>query len=94
MSPEKVTALRKLFTSTSLSTALLSFISTMNGLQLYIFKDNFISAFVLSGAVQGALFGISTEFFLILSKFTKRFSKIFLLLYGFSCCFFQADLVM
>lgn len=90
MSPEKVTALRKLFTSTSLSTALLSFISTMNGLQLYIFKDNFISAFVLSGAVQGALFGISTEFFLILSKFTKRFSKIFFIVIWFFLLLFSS----
>lgn len=74
--PEKVRALRKLFTSTSLSTALLSFISTMGGLQLYIFRDNFLSALVLSGAVQGALFGMSTEFFKILNKFPRKISKL------------------
>lgn len=74
--PEKIKALRRLFTSTSLSTALLSFLSTMGGLRLYIFQDNFVSAFVLSGAVQGALFAISTEFFKILGKFSRIVSKI------------------
>ena len=74
--PKKIKALRKLFTSTSLSTALLSFISTMGGLRLYIFQDNFLSAFLLSGAVQGALFGMSTEFFKILNKYPRKISKI------------------
>lgn len=89
---EKIEPLRKLFTSTSLSTALLSFISTMGGLQLYIFQNNFVSAFVLSGAIQGALFGISTEFFGIIGKFSKKISKssfivIWLLLLLFSSGF-------
>lgn len=88
----KIVPLRKLFTSTSLSTALLSFISTLGGLQLYIFQNNFISAFVLSGAIQGALFGISTEFFGIIGKFSKSFFKtafiiIWLLLLLFSSGF-------
>lgn len=89
---QKIKALRKLFISTSLSTALISFASTMGGLQLYIFQNNFISAFVLSGAVQGALFGISTEFFGIFSKFSRKISKtafiiIWILLLSFSSGF-------
>ena len=88
----KVTSLRKLFTSTGLSTALLSFVTTMHGLQLYIFQDNFISAFVLSGAVQGALFAISTNFYGIINKFSGKLSKgafmmIWLLLLLFSSGF-------
>jgi len=43
---------------------------------LYIFQDNFLSAFLLSGAVQGALFGMSTEFFKILNKYPRKISKI------------------
>ena len=92
MDSRKVTSLRKLFTSTGLSTALLSFVTTMHGLQLYIFQDNFISAFVLSGAVQGALFAISTNFYGIINKFSGKLSKgafmmIWLLLLLFSSGF-------
>lgn len=88
--PEKIKALRKLFTSTSLSTALLSFISTLRGLQLYIFQDDFVSAFVLSGAVQGALFGISTEFFKILGIFSKKISQIAFIVIWFFLLFFSS----
>lgn len=80
---KKIKALRKLFISTSLSTALISFASTMGGLKLYIFQNNYISAFVLSGAVQGALFGISTEFFGIFSKFSRKISKVAFLIIWF-----------
>lgn len=88
--PQKIKALRKLFTSTSLSTALLSFISTLCGLQLYIFQDDFVSAFVLSGAVQGALFGISTEFFKILGIFPKKICKIAFIVIWFFLLLFSS----
>lgn len=85
---KKIKPLRKLFTSTGLSTALLSFTSTMGGLQLYIFQHQFLSAFVLSGAVQGALFGISTHFFEILKKFSRKKSRTaFIMIWILLLCF-------
>lgn len=87
----KRTAIIKLFTSATLSTAFISFITTQQGLQSYIFENNIIFAFVLSGSVQGSLFALSTEVNNIrirLSKLAKALVFIiWLLLFLFSSGF-------
>lgn len=51
---------RKLFSSAALSTAVISWLATAQGLNQYVFSS-YWQAVVMSGAIQGALFALSTR---------------------------------
>lgn len=84
---KKSKAIITLFTSAALSTALISFFTTQQGLQSYIFERNVVSACVLSGAVQGSLFALSTEGNNIQGKLTEKTKKLFFAIWFLLLCF-------
>lgn len=55
----KSLAVRKLLICATLSTALVSFFATAEGLNMYIFKGNVLFAGVISAAIQGTLYALS-----------------------------------
>lgn len=87
---DKNTELRKMLSTAAISVALISWFTTANGLHAYVFKHIW-QAYVMSAALQGALFSLSIRGVELFFDFAQKWKKISLV-FVWMCLLFTSSI--